>query len=54
MVNFMAFFSKFCSYLLLMAIIVVIAMVGGFVGYKLRQSKNRKAEAAVAEGSDEN
>ena len=49
MINFMAFFSKLCSYLLLMAIIAVIGFVGGFIGVKLRQNKNRKLEAAASD-----
>jgi uncharacterized protein (UPF0333 family) len=38
-----AFFNEFISYLLLVIIMIVIGICGGFVGKKLRDKKNAKA-----------
>ena len=43
MSNVIAFLNSFLSYLLLMAIIVVIAGVAIFIGIKTRKSKDAKA-----------
>ena len=42
MVNFMLFFSKFVSYIILMAILAVLAVVGVWIGSTLRKNKNKK------------
>lgn len=42
MTNLILFANSFLSYLLLMAIIVVIAGVAIFIGIKARKSKNTK------------
>ncbi len=40
MANIVLFFNSFLSYLLLMAIIVVLAGVAIFIGIKMRKRKN--------------
>ena len=42
MVNFFAFLSEFVSYIILMAILVVMAIVGIKIGSALRKKKNAK------------
>ncbi len=42
MENFMIFFSQFVSYIILMAILVVLAIVGVKIGSTLRKKKNAK------------
>ncbi len=42
MANFMLFFSKFVSYIILMAIMAVLAVVGVKIGSALRKKKNAK------------
>ena len=37
-----AFLSTFASYLIKMVILVALGICGGFIGVKLRKSKNRK------------
>lgn len=37
-----SFFNTFISYLLLVVIMVIVALCGGFVGKKLRDGKNAK------------
>ena len=46
MVSFMAFLSYFVSYLLLFAIMVVLAGMGIFIGIKWRKAKDAKLAAA--------
>ncbi len=46
MENLILFLNSFFSYLLLMAIIVVIAGVAVFIGIKMRKNKNEKAKQA--------
>ncbi len=46
MENAILFLNSFLSYLLLMAIIVVIAGVAVFIGIKLRKNKDAKQLAA--------
>ena len=43
MSNFVLFFNSFLSYLLLMAVVVVIAGAAIFVGIKMRKNKNSQA-----------
>ena len=43
MSNFVLFFNSFFSYLLLMAVVVVIAGVAVFLGIKMRKNKNSQA-----------
>lgn len=49
-----AFLSSFVSYLVEMIILAAIGILGGFIGIKLRQRSNAKAETAACsqEGSD--
>ena len=42
--NLISFVNSFLSYLLVMAVIVVLAGIAIFIGIKLRKSKNAKAE----------
>ena len=42
MANFMAFFSEFVSYIILMAILAALAVVGVKIGSTLRKNKNKK------------
>lgn len=44
--NLILFLNSFLSYLLLMAVIVVIAGVAVFIGIKVRKNKNAKAKQA--------
>lgn len=46
--NLILFVNSFVSYLLLMAVIVIIAGVAVFIGIKMRKSKNSKEEAEKA------
>lgn len=48
-----AFLSSFASYLVKMIILVALGIMGGFIGVKLRQSKNRKEADSVSEVSSE-
>lgn len=51
--NLIAFVNEFLSYLLVMAIIVVLCGVAIFIGTTLRKRKNRQeAEAAREAGTD--
>ena len=43
MSNFVLFFNSFFSYLLLMAVVVVIAGVAVFLGIKMRKNKNSQS-----------
>lgn len=40
------FFNTFLSYLLVMAVIVVVAGIATFIGIKMRKNKNRQIENA--------
>ncbi len=42
----MAFISSFCTYLLIMIILIGVAICGARVGIILRKNKNAKDEAA--------
>ena len=55
MENFMAFLSKFCSYFILMAVIVVVAVLGFVVGGIIRKAlnKNKGADTVTAETEKE-
>lgn len=44
MENVILFLNSFLSYLLLMAVIVVLAGVAIFIGIKLRKNKDRQLE----------
>lgn len=44
--NAILFLNSFLSYLLLMAVIVVIAGVAVFIGIKMRKNKNAKEQIA--------
>ena len=48
-----AFLSSFASYLVKMIILVALGIMGGFIGIKLRQSKNKKEAGSVSEVSSE-
>jgi len=48
-----AFLSSFASYLIKMIILVALGICGGFIGIKLRQSKNRKTADSDSEVSSE-
>ena len=48
-----AFLSSFASYLIKMIILVALGICGGFIGIKLRQSKDRKEANSVSEVSSE-
>ena len=48
-----AFLASFASYLVKMIILVALGIMGGFIGVKLRQSKNRKEADSVSEVSSE-
>jgi hypothetical protein len=50
--NAILFFNSFFSYLLLMAIIVVVGGLGLFVGVKWRAVKDAKAAAEAAAQAD--
>ncbi|MDE7404249.1 MAG: hypothetical protein K2M81_03990 [Lachnospiraceae bacterium] len=40
------FFNTFFSYLLVMAVIVVVAGIATFIGIKMRKNKNKQVENA--------
>lgn len=40
--NLILFLNSFFSYVLVMAVIVVVAGVGGFIGIKMRKRNNEK------------
>jgi len=42
MENFMAFLSQFCSYLILMLVIIVVATLGFIVGSIIRKGLEKK------------
>ena len=42
MENFMAFISQFCSYLILMLVIIVVAVLGFVVGRIIRKGLDKK------------
>lgn len=46
MENLILFFNSFFSYLLLMAVIVVVAGIALYIGIKMRRRKNSEIEAA--------
>jgi len=39
----MAFLGSFLQYLIIMIVLAFVAFIGGFIGVKLRQSKDAKA-----------
>ena len=47
-----AFINSILSYLLLMAVIVVLCFVGGFIGLKLRNRKDAKDAIIASEASN--
>lgn len=49
----MAFLSSFVSYLLVMVIIVAVGFLGGFLGKKFRDNKDKKAEMTQQENQGE-
>ncbi len=49
----MAVLNSFLSYLLLFALLVVLAVAGAFVGVHLRKRKDAKEENAASDASDE-
>jgi len=51
MANAILFANSFLSYLLLMAVIVVLCGIAIFIGIKMRQTKN--AKEALAEQTEE-
>ena len=48
----LAFFNSFLSYLLLMAVIVVVAGAATFIGITMRKKKNQTELAAQPAGGD--
>ena len=46
--NLILFVNSFLSYLLLMAVIVILAGIAVFIGIKLRKNKNAKVEQMQA------
>lgn len=46
MENLILFFNSFFSYLLLMAVIVVVAGIALYIGIKMRRRKNSEIEVA--------
>lgn len=52
--NLILFFNSFLSYLLLMAVIVVLAGIAVFIGITMRKKKNLEltAQAPEAEAAD--
>ncbi|MDE7006903.1 MAG: hypothetical protein K2P07_01900 [Lachnospiraceae bacterium] len=45
MSNLILFFNSFLSYLLVLAVIVVLAGIGIFIGIKMRKRNNEKSAA---------
>lgn len=45
--NLILFVNSFLSYLLVMAVIAVLAGIAVFIGIKLRKNKNAKAEPKI-------
>lgn len=48
-----AFVNSFLSYLLLMAVIVIVAGVGIFIGITMRRKKNQKEAAESGKETEE-
>lgn len=48
MSNFVLFINSFLSYLLLFAVIVIVAGIAMFIGIKMRKKKNEE-EAAISD-----
>ncbi len=46
----MAFISSFCTYLLIMIILIAVAICGAKVGIILRKNKNAKEGTAAKDG----
>ncbi len=46
----MAFISSFCTYVLIMIILIAVAICGAKVGITLRKNKNAKEGATTKEG----
>lgn len=51
--NFALFFNSFLSYLLLFAVIVVVAGIAMFIGISMRKKKNAEEEGQALSGEDE-
>ncbi|MDD6491103.1 MAG: hypothetical protein PUG54_02610 [Firmicutes bacterium] len=51
MINLVLFLNSFLSYLLLMAIIVVICGIAVFIGIRLRKRKNSQQETEKIDGT---
>ena len=49
----MAFISSFCTYLLIMIILIAVALCGAKVGIMLRKNKNAKEASAATESSEQ-
>ncbi len=47
MSNLILFINSFLSYLLVMAVVVILAGIGIFIGIKLRKRNNEKSEAGA-------
>lgn len=47
-----AFVNSFLSYLIVVVIFAAVMFVGGFVGLKLRDSKDKKAALVAAEAAE--
>lgn len=44
----MAFLNSFVEYLIVMIVIVAVGFLGGFLGKKFRDSKDKKAESSAS------
>lgn len=51
--NFALFFNSFLSYLLLFAVIVVVAGIAMFIGISMRKKKNAEEEEQALSSEDE-
>lgn len=53
MANLILFINSFLSYLLLMAVIVILAAIAVFIGIKMRKNKNAKLQSEVVNAETE-
>ena len=52
MTNLILFFNSFLSYLLVVAVFVIVIGIAVFVGIKLRKNKNAKEAALAAKNTE--
>ncbi|MBP3603580.1 MAG: hypothetical protein J6J79_05495 [Lachnospiraceae bacterium] len=53
MANLILFINSFLSYLLLMAVIVILAAIAVFIGIKMRKNKNAKLQSEAVNAETE-